>query len=103
NRGGALLGIGKIGATEVNAGGVLAPGNGTPGSSLTIAGNLAFQSGAIYLVQLSPATTSFASVAGTATLAGTVQANFISGAYVIRQYDMLHSAGLNGSTFSGVT
>ncbi len=31
----------------------LLPGNGTTGSAMTVAGNLAFQSGALYLVQLS--------------------------------------------------
>ncbi len=52
NSGGVLAGVGMVGATQINAGGVLAPGNGTPGSSMTVAGNLAFQSGASYLVQL---------------------------------------------------
>ena len=52
NSGGVLTGSGTVGATQVNTGGILAPGNGTPGSSLTIAGNLAFQSGAVYLVQV---------------------------------------------------
>ena len=103
NAGGVLMGTGSVGATQVNAGGVLAPGNGTPGTFLTISGNLAFQSGAIYLVQLSPAAASFANVTGTAALAGAVQANLLSGSYVIRQYDILHSAGLNGTAFSGVT
>jgi autotransporter-associated beta strand protein len=98
-----LAGSGSVNNVGINAGGVLMPGDGTPGSSLALSGNLAFQSGAIYLVQLSPATTSFASVSGTAALAGTVQANFTSGTYVIRQYDILHSGGLNGTTFAGVT
>ena len=59
-------GSGTVGATQVNTGGILAPGNGTPGSSLTIAGNLAFQSGAVYLVQVG----SFANVTGSVTLGG---------------------------------
>src|SRR6202011_3736529 len=49
--GGTLAGTGTVSATTVNNGGTLAPGNGTPGTSLAVSGSLAFQSGAIYLVQ----------------------------------------------------
>lgn len=69
---------------------------------MTVSGNLAFQSGAIYLVQVSPSTASFANVSGSATLAGSVQAVFAPGSYVTRQYTILHSSGLTG-TFSGVS
>ncbi len=64
---------------------------------MTIAGNLAFESGAIYLVQINPTTASFANVTGTASLAGNVLAAFAPGSYVPRQYTILHSAGLNGT------
>ncbi len=49
--------------------------SGTPGSTMTIAGNLAFQSGALYLVQVNPSNASSANVTagGTAALAGTVR------------------------------
>jgi uncharacterized protein with beta-barrel porin domain len=70
---------------------------------MTVAGNLAFQSGALYLVQVSPSTASLANVSGTASLAGPVQTAFAPGSYVGRSYDILHSAGLNGTTFSGVS
>jgi autotransporter-associated beta strand protein len=103
NAGGTLMGTGSVGTTQVNAGGILAPGNGTPGSSLTIAGNLAFQSGAIYLVQVNPATASFAMVTGSATLGGTVQAMLSLGTYVTHQYDILHATGFNGTAFAGAT
>jgi hypothetical protein len=69
---------------------------------MTVAGNLAFQSGALYLVQVNPSTASFANVTGTATLAGTVQVAFAPGSYVTRQYSILHSSGLVG-TFNGVS
>ena len=71
---------------------------------MAISGNLAFQSGAIYLVQLNPSTTTFATaITGTASLAGTVEAFFAPGTYVVpRSYDILQSAGLGGTTFSGV-
>jgi uncharacterized protein with beta-barrel porin domain len=85
------------------SGGTFAPGSGIAGSSMTVSGNLAFQSGAIYLVQVSPSTASFANVSGSATLAGSVQAVFAPGSYVTKQqYTILHSSGLTG-TFSGVS
>ena len=53
NSGGILGGGGSIfNNVTVNSGGMLAPGNGTAGTSLTVQGNLALQSGAQYLVQL---------------------------------------------------
>jgi hypothetical protein len=80
----------------------LAPGApGVPGAAMTIAGNLAFQPGAFYLTYLNPAGATMANV--TASLAGTVEAVFAPGAYVSKSYDILHSGGLGGSTFSGLT
>jgi autotransporter-associated beta strand protein len=79
NNGGTLGGTGTVGNTQVNSGGTFAPG-GTPTTPTTVRGNLAFQSGAIYLVGLNSTTNNFASVTGTATLGGaTVQANFALG------------------------
>ena len=98
--GGTLGGTGTIGNTQVNSGGTLAPGSGAPGTSLTIHGNLAFQSGALYLVQVNSTTASLANVTGTASLAGTVQANIASATN--KSYDILHSAGLGGTTFKRV-
>jgi uncharacterized protein with beta-barrel porin domain len=101
NSGGTLAGTGTVGATTINSGGTLAPGN-SPGT-ITIAGNLAFQSGALYLVQVNSSTASSANVSGTATLTGaSVQTVFAPGSYVTRQYTILHSGGLIG-TFSGVS
>jgi hypothetical protein len=65
-----LAGTGTVGNFTMISGGTFAPGSGAAGSSMTVAGNLAFQSGAIYLVQLNPTTASFANVTGTATLGG---------------------------------
>jgi autotransporter-associated beta strand protein len=104
NSGGMLTGTGSVGSTTVNGGGVLAPGSITPGTSLAITGNLAFTSGALYVVTLNSTATTFANVTGTATLGGAVQAVLSPGTTgAKRQYDILHSAGLNGSTFSSVT
>jgi uncharacterized protein with beta-barrel porin domain len=101
--GGVLEGNGTVGATQINNGGTFAPGTpGTPGTSMTVSGNLAFQSGALYLVQLNPSTASFANVSGTATLSGNVLVAFAPGNYVKKQYDILH-AGVLSSTFAGAS
>ena len=101
--GGVLSGDGTVGTTQVNAGGTFAPGLiATPGSSMTVAGNLAFQSGALYLVFVNPTTSSFANVTGTATLNGLVAANFATGSYVVKQYTILTAAAGVSGTFAGV-
>jgi len=88
------------------SGGLFAPGSsgGTfpPGSSpgtMTVQGNLAFQSGAFYLVQITPATASTTNASGTATLAGTVQAAFVPGSYMARTYTILTANGGTVGTF----
>jgi uncharacterized protein with beta-barrel porin domain len=102
NNGGTLLGVGKVGNTQVNGGGTFAPGAaGMPGTSMTVSGNLAFQSGAIYLVQLNPTSNTLANVTGTATLNGNVLAAFAPGSYKSKQYDILHATSLSG-TFAAV-
>jgi uncharacterized protein with beta-barrel porin domain len=103
NAGGTLAGSGTVGKTQINAGGIFAPGNGTPGSSMTVAGNLAFQSGAMYLVQLNSVTSSLANVTGTAALAGTVGVSSATGSYRFNSgYTILTSAGLNGTRFDNL-
>ncbi|WP_197033754.1 autotransporter outer membrane beta-barrel domain-containing protein [Bradyrhizobium sp. URHD0069] len=95
---GLLGGTGTVGSTQINSGGAFAPGTpGVPGTSMTVSGNLAFQSGAIYLVQINPASSTMANVSQMATLAGNVLAVFAPGSYLANQYDILHSAGLNGT------
>ena len=75
NSGATLAGGGTVDPVTVtiNSGATFAPGTpGAPGTSMTIAGNLAFQSGAFYVAQLNSTTSTFANVTGTASLAGTV-------------------------------
>src|SRR5262245_464008 len=103
--GAVLTGTGTVGATTVLSGGTFAPGPiGTPGA-MSIGGNLAFQSGAVYLVQVNPTTASStnAIAGGTATLAGTVAAAFASGSYVTRNYTILTAAGGLNGTFNALT
>ena len=105
NSGGTLTGHGTIDPSTtmtIMSGGNFAPGTpGSPGTSMTVSGNLAFQTGANYIVQLNPTTSTFANVTGTAALGGAnVLAAFQPGSYVAKQqYTILQSAGLGGTTF----
>jgi outer membrane autotransporter protein len=104
NPGATLAGTGTVGAITINSGATFAPGQaGIPGA-MRIAGNLAFQSGALYLVQVNPSTASSTTVTagGTAALAGTVQAVFASGSYAARNYTILSAAGGLSGTFSSL-
>jgi autotransporter-associated beta strand protein len=89
NSGALLLGSGTVGSTVVNAGGVLVPGPvGTPGT-MTVAGDLAIQRNAFYVVQVNPQTASSINVSGSASLDGTVAAVFAPGSYLRRDYTIL--------------
>jgi uncharacterized protein with beta-barrel porin domain len=104
NSNAALAGSGTVGNVTVAGGGWFGPGDTvTPGTSITVSGNLALQSGATYFVVVDPAAASFANVTGTATLGGNVLAGFYPGTYLARQYTILHSAGLGGTTFAGLS
>ena len=101
-----LTGIGTAGSTTIMSGGTLAPGNAAnPTGTLNISGNLAFQSGALYVVQVTPIAASSTNVSGTATLTGgTVNAQFAAGSYMSRQYIIVTAAGgLGGTTFANLT
>jgi hypothetical protein len=87
NDGATLGGNGVVGRTLINAGGSLAPGPSGLGGTLTVAGNLAFQSGAAYVVAVTPSAASATNVSGTAALAGTVQANFGAGTFLKDLYN----------------
>jgi T5SS/PEP-CTERM-associated repeat protein/autotransporter-associated beta strand protein len=100
NAGGTLAGTGTVGNVTVATGGTFAPG-----STMAASGSLAFQSGAIYLVQVGPSNASLANVNGTAMLTGgVVQTSFQPGSYISKSYDILHAAGgIGGSTFNGLS
>jgi autotransporter-associated beta strand protein len=101
NADGTLDGTGVVGATTINNGGTFMPGNVTPGSSMTVTGSLALQSGALFMVQINPATASFANVTGTAYLGGaTVGAIFAAGSYVSKQYTLVQATGIVSGTFN---
>jgi uncharacterized protein with beta-barrel porin domain len=102
NAGATLTGTGTVGSTTVSSGGTLAPGNASnPTGTLTVAGNLAFQSGAIYLVQVAASVASAVNVSGTATPGGaTVNAAFANSGYISRQYTIVTAAGGVSGTFA---
>ena len=63
NAGSTLTGVGTVDPSTVTigSGSSFVPGKaGAPGTSMTIAGNLAFQSGALYVVYLNQTTSTFA-------------------------------------------
>ena len=101
--GARLAGSGTVGSTVISNGGTFAPGPGGAPGTMTVAGNLAFQSGALYVVQVNPLTASTISVTGNGTLAGTVQANFLPGSFVQRNYTILSAAGGRVGTFDALT
>jgi autotransporter-associated beta strand protein len=105
NRGGVLAGTGTVGATQISAGGIFAPGApGLPGTSMTVSGNLVFQSDAIYLVEANATSATLADVTGPAKLSGTVLAVLSPGAFTATSYDILHATGgFDGTAFSGVS
>ncbi|HEV7407128.1 MAG TPA: autotransporter-associated beta strand repeat-containing protein [Bradyrhizobium sp.] len=99
--GGIFAGSGTVTNLSVS-GGIFAPGNGTPGSSMTVTGNLAFQSGAMYLVALNPTTASLAKVGGTASLNGTAAAFYLAGNYISKKYTILTATGGVNGTFGSL-
>jgi autotransporter-associated beta strand protein len=95
--GGMFTGSGTVTNLTVS-GGTFAPGNGTPGSAMTVTGNLALQSGAMYLVTLNPTTSTTSNVGGTASLNGTAAAVYLAGNYISKKYTILTAAGgVNGA------
>ena len=103
NNGGMLAGAGTLSSANVNIGGTLAPGTpGVAGTIMNINGNLAFQSGAIYLVTIAGASVSRADVTGAVSLNGALDVvlqpgNFRSNA----PYDILDPTSISGR-FSSV-
>jgi autotransporter-associated beta strand protein len=102
NANASLTGAGIVGNSVIAGGGIFLPGSGTPVSSMTVSGSLAFQSGALYLVQINSATSTFANVTGAATLAGTVGVSVAVGSTVMKQYMILTDAGGHSGAFDGV-
>ena len=101
---GSLSGAGTVSGANTTISGTFTPGSGTPGTSMAIGGNLAFQSGAQYLVQVNPATSSFAMVTGIrhVSTGATANASFATGSYVNKQYTILTATGGVSGTFGSL-
>jgi autotransporter-associated beta strand protein len=102
NAGGTVGGTGTLPLTVIASGGTLAPGNSI--GTITVNGNLTFNSASTYAVEVSPSNADRTNVTGSATLAGTVNATFASGSYLTQSYTILSAAGgLGGTTFDSLT
>ena len=103
NSGGVLGGSGTAGDVNVLAGGVLAPGNSI--GTLTVNGNLTFNSGSIYRVEADAAGNADKTVVnGALTIAGTLDVQAGSGTYVRNtSYTILTNTGTQTGSFATVT
>ncbi|MDB5575021.1 MAG: autotransporter protein, partial [Bradyrhizobium sp.] len=99
NAGGTLAGSGIVGNTAIT-GGILAPGSagGSAFGPLTVQGTLSFTAASTYMIQVSPTNAGRTNVSGTATLGGaTVNATFLPGSYVDRQYVIVNAGSVSGT------
>lgn len=103
NNGGVLAGVGTLSSANVDIGGTLAPGTpGVAGTIMNINGNLAFQSGAIYLVTIAGASVSRVDVTGAVSLNGTLDVVVQPGNFKGNtHYDILDPTSISGR-FSSV-
>lgn len=100
--GGLLGGTGTVSDLTIRPGGIFAPGNGTPGSSMTVAGNLVLTPGSLYTVQANSQSASFANVNGNAFLAGTLGVNVGGTFFVPKVFTVLNTGGLVIGRFDSV-
>jgi outer membrane autotransporter protein len=103
NNGGTLRGIGTVASTTIANGGVLAPGNSI--GTITVNGDLTFNTGGIYTVEVSPTAADRTNVTGIATLTGgRVQAVALPGSFRPQTYTILNATGgLGGTQFASIT
>jgi subtilase-type serine protease len=108
---GVVAGSGRIGSLLAKAGGTVAPGNSI--GTLNVAGDVTFEAGSTYAVELSPTNSDRIVAGGTATLnGGTVtlalenSPTLLSGAQaqslIGRQYNILQAAGGVSGSFGAV-
>jgi outer membrane autotransporter protein len=103
NNGGVVGGHGTLPDTTIGNGGILSPGNSI--GTITVNGDLTFQPGSTYRVEVGPAANENdrTNVTGTATLTGaTVQAVFLPGSFAGRTYTILNAAGGLIGTFAAL-
>lgn len=100
--GASLTGTGSLGALTVQSGGTVSPGVGGVGT-LTVAGNLALNSGDTFALDLSPSTADRISAGGAATISGALVVTAASGTYVPGSYTIVSAAGGLTGIFSSFT
>src|SRR5690606_33000621 len=103
NNGGRLKGDGTVGSTILGAGAIVSPGNSI--GTLTIDGDLTFDSASVYEVEVDPAGTSsdLIRVLGNANLAGQVAHIGNNGSYAPGSvYTILEAFSINGE-FDSIT
>ena len=100
NDGGILGGTGVLPLVVVNSGGALAPGNSI--GAVTVNGNLTFNAGSSYNVEVSPTAADRTNVTGVATLGGVVNARYAVGSYTARQCTILSATGGVTGTFASL-
>ena len=104
NSGGTLSGIGAVSGTQINSGSTLAPGNpSNPTGTLNIiAGNLVFQSAAVYMVTINGANASNTSVTGGFATLGGATVQVASGSVVQTgvKYTILTTTGSTSGMFN---
>jgi subtilase-type serine protease len=100
NAGGTLGGIGTVGNTTINAGGMLAPGNSI--GTINISGNLNFVGAGNYIVEVNGASSDKTVVSGTATLGGAVQVVPTARITARTTYTILSASPVSG-TFGSAT
>src|SRR5262249_21825143 len=98
NSGTLLGGTGIVGNLTIN-GGTLSPGQSI--GTITANGNVTFNAGSTYLVEVSPSAADRTNVSGTATLRGTVPGALAPPRHGPEQDVNGHEAGLNCATFTG--
>ena len=100
NNGSTLGGTGRVADTTIASGGTLAPGNSV--GTLTVNGNLIFNAGSSYIVEVSPTAADRTNVTGTATLTGaTIRTIALPGSFHGQTYTILNATGgLGGTQFA---
>jgi uncharacterized protein with beta-barrel porin domain len=83
--------------------GTLSPGGIGVIQTTALTGNLTFSPGSYYLIDVSPTASDRINITGNAALAGTVQATFQPGNYLMRSYTILSAAGGRSSTFDSLS
>jgi autotransporter-associated beta strand protein len=101
NSGATLGGTGTVGSTTIASGGTLSPGASI--GTLTVSGNLVFNPGSIFHVEIGDSSNDRVNVTGTASLNGAVAAFASNSVFTAGTYTLLNAVGGINGTFSPLT